>query len=79
MARTADVNTSAVYGSCYIDKTDTTGWKMAQVTGGGDQNSQQILRTYQGFYEASAAITSISLISSAGNFNGGTLYVMGAN
>jgi hypothetical protein len=70
------------YGALYLDKANTTGWKMAQITGGGEAASgqnQQIVRANQGFYEASAAITSISIISSSGNFDAGTVYVMGAN
>ena len=79
LGRMADVATSAVFGACYIDKADTTGWKLAQITGGGDGSAQQLLYGSQGIYEASAAITSISVISSTGNFDAGTVYVLGAN
>jgi hypothetical protein len=71
--------TSQVFGSVYIDKTDTTGFKMTQTVGGGDSSAQQILQTRMGIYEASAAITSISVRSSSGDFDAGTVYVMGAN
>jgi hypothetical protein len=79
IGRMADTAASKVYGTCYIDKADTTGWKLAQVTGGGDLNSQQLLYAYQGLYEASAAVTSITVRSGSGNFDGGTVYVLGAN
>jgi len=70
---------SAVFGSAYLDLADTTGWKRVDIVGGGDSSAQQILTTRQGIYEASAAITSISIISSTGNFDAGTVYVMGAS
>jgi hypothetical protein len=71
--------TSAVFGSAKIDLADTTGWKSVDVVGGGDGSSSQIVTSRQGIYEASAAITSISIISSSGNFDAGTVYVMGLN
>jgi hypothetical protein len=78
--RMANDNTSAVFGSAKIDLTDTTGWKSVEVVGGGDGGAgSQIVTSRQGIYEASAAITSISIISSTGNFDAGTVYVMGAN
>ena len=70
---------SLVFGSAKIDLTDTTGWKSVDIVGGGDGSGSQIVTARQGIYEASAAITSISIISSSGNFDAGTVYVMGAN
>jgi hypothetical protein len=72
----------AFFGSLYIDKTDTNGWKAVTGIGGGNQasgNIQQELATFQGIYEASAAITSVSIISSNRDFTDGRIYVMGAN
>jgi hypothetical protein len=72
---------SVVYGACSINLTDQTGWKDYAITCGGDKaggDGQQLITT-QGILEASAAITSITLISSAGNFDAGTVYVLGAN
>lgn len=75
----ADV-ASTVFGSAIIDLADTTGWKSVDIVGGGDLSAgSQIVTARQGIYEASAAITSISIISSSGNFDAGTVYVMGAN
>jgi hypothetical protein len=44
--------------------------------GGGSNHRQQSL---QGTYTGTSAITSVSLISSTGNFDAGTIYVYGAN
>jgi hypothetical protein len=43
---------------------------------GGSSHRQQSL---QGTYTGTSAITSVSLISSTGNFDAGTIYVYGAN
>jgi hypothetical protein len=74
---------ATVSGSVFIDLADKTGWKRYQTVGsgnagggGGNDWGQYIT---QGFYEASAAVTSISLISQTGNFDAGTVYVLGAN
>jgi hypothetical protein len=80
IGRMAADATSAVFGSAKIDLADTTGWKSVEIVGGGDGGAgSQIVTARQGIYEASAAITSISIISSTGNFDAGTVYVMGAN
>ena len=73
---------SAISGSCFIDLADQTGWKLHRTIGTG--NASGAAQDYeqfntQGFYEGSAAITSVSLTSSAGNFDAGTIYVLGAN
>jgi hypothetical protein len=46
---------------------------MAQAFGG----SGQVGYSQQGIYEATAPLTSISLVSSTGNFDAGTLYIYG--
>jgi hypothetical protein len=72
---------SVVYGACSINLTDQTGWKDYAVTAGGDKaggDGQQLI-TLQGILEAAATITSITLLSSVGNFDAGTVYVLGAN
>lgn len=73
--------TETAIGSLFVDLADTTGWKNISVMGGGvpgSSNGQGLINA-QGFYEASAAITSVSVFSDAGNFDAGTLYVLGAN
>lgn len=73
--------TSIVSGSCYVDLADTTGWKRYDAVGSGNAGAGNDWEQWitQGFYEASAAITSVSLVSQTGNFDAGTLYVLGAN
>ena len=72
---------SVVNGSCVIDLTDQTGWKNFTVMAAGDDTAGEGDQVYftQGILEASATITSITVISSTGNFDAGTIYVLGAN
>jgi hypothetical protein len=80
-ARMSGAAASVAGGSLFVDMTDTTGWKNYSVMGGADAsgNDSQRLVYGQGIYEASAAITSVSVISDTGNFDGGKIYVLGAN
>jgi hypothetical protein len=74
--------TSVVSGACYIDKTDQTGNKIYQLNGSGDATASAInfsQMSTSGLIEMSAAITSVSIISTAGNLNGGTVYILGAS
>jgi hypothetical protein len=69
-------------GALFIDSAATTGWKRWAWDGGGNADgggSDFQLRSNQGIWEASAAITSIDIISSTGNFDAGTIYVLGAS
>ena len=69
-----------VSGYCYIDKADQTGWKRFQSVGTGDGNTANWHRyNLSGVIEMSAAITSITINSSSGNFDAGTVYILGAN
>jgi hypothetical protein len=69
-----------VSGYCYIDKADQTGWKRFQSVGTGDGNTANWHRyNLSGVIEMSAAITSISLFSNSGNFDGGRVYILGGN
>lgn len=72
---------SVVNGACSINLTDQTGWKDFRVTAAGDDSVGEGNQVYftQGILEAAATITSISVISSVGNFDAGTIYVLGAN
>jgi len=72
---------SLVAGSCKIDLTDQTGWKNYSVTAAGDDTAGEGNQVYftQGILEAAATITSITVLSSVGNFDAGTIYVLGAN
>jgi hypothetical protein len=67
--------------TCTIELTDQTGWKDFISTAGGTNTSGEGNQIYavQGILEAAATITSITLLSSVGNFDAGTVYVLGAN
>ena len=72
--------TQLMSGGFQMNLTDQTGWKALHASfGANTTGTGAFMGTLEGFYEASAAITSISLISSAGNFTAGTIYVLGAN
>jgi hypothetical protein len=69
---------SAVSGYCIISGCNTSGLKMINSAGGGDDsgggNSQELYFN-GGYYSSTSTISSISLFSSTGNFDGGTVYV----
>jgi len=59
---------------------NSTGYKAFQLSGNantGSGNDQQGVAV-SGIYKGSAAITSVSVISSSGNFDTGTLFIYGA-
>jgi hypothetical protein len=71
-----------ITGSAFFDSADTTGWKRFVSMGGGggaDATGGHTQQLLQGVWEGSAAITSITINSSSGNFDGGTVYVLGGN
>lgn len=72
---------SVVHASCFIDLCDQTGNKYYSVTAGGTAGGGQGHQLFatQGLFEAGATITSMTVISSTGNFDAGTIYVYGAN
>ena len=72
---------SQVNAACKINLTDQTGWKDYAVDAAGTDDFGEGNQLYftQGILEASAAITSIKVLSSVGNFDAGTIYVLGAN
>lgn len=70
-----------VSGSLFIDSTDTTNWKRVSVVGNGSNSggTGQSDFTYQGLFKSTSAITSITIRSSSGNFDAGTIFIYGAN
>lgn len=70
---------SFISGHCLITGCDATGVKMFQAAGGAELHTpgQTGNRQYNlgGYWNNSASVTSVSLASSTGNFDGGTLYV----
>jgi hypothetical protein len=72
---------STVDGAIFVDLTDKTGNHFFDMvsgigTSGGSDPGHYITK---GLYEGSAAITSVSIISSGSNFDAGTIYIWGAN
>ena len=68
-----------VSGYSYITGGKNTGIKSYEgVSAGSDYSSgKHIMMSNGGVYNGSAAITSISIVSSSGNFDSGTIYVYG--
>jgi hypothetical protein len=81
VARTGGADNS-IAASVLVDLADTTGWKNFITTSGisGATNGGEA-KTFQGIYEASAAITSITILTgSAATFDGSSeFYILGAN
>lgn len=72
----ASNNMSAIL---FVEGAKATGFKPYQIgsIGSGTTDSNSVVFT--GFYTGTSAITSVSLISSSGNFDNGTIYIYGAN
>ena len=75
---------SGVLGAyVFIDKADQTGYKNYTLSGTGADNvgtsTGAVLLNTGGIIEMSAAITSITIVTTSGNFDGGTIYVYGGN
>lgn len=81
VAKNSTDQNSNVSGSIYIDQAAQTGYKRFSVTAGVDGFGGNNLEQYatQGLYNGTAAITSITILSSVGNFDAGNVYIYGAN
>jgi hypothetical protein len=81
VGKISSVASSAHYGGIRVFGANSSGVKMLQGASGSDAdggNNQQ--HTSQlGFWDNSATISSVSIISSTGNFDGGTLFIYGAS
>jgi hypothetical protein len=69
-------------GSVSVDLADKSGWKDIVATGAGYDNISTIAHGQycQGVWRGAAAITSITIILSAGSFDGSSVaYILGAN
>jgi len=67
-------------GYAFFDLCDQTGTKFYHAAGSGNSGSYTFRQyTTAGTVAVGAAITSISVVSSVGNFDSGTLYVYGAS
>jgi hypothetical protein len=70
----------ASYGYAMVQACTSTSVKpfwFAGANDGGSANSGQWSFSGGGYFDAAAAITSVSVLSSTGNFNGGTIYIYG--
>jgi hypothetical protein len=76
-------NTAATVGSILkVESADSTGWKYYSWMGGGSNEGSYdnaYIYSGQGIYDNSTAITSVSINSSSGNLDAGTVYVLGGN
>jgi hypothetical protein len=82
IAQAPALASASVTGSIFIDSADSTGWKrfICNGTGGGaNSTGGQTQQITQGLWEGTTAITSITINSSSGNFDNGTVYVLGGN
>jgi hypothetical protein len=77
IGKMSGVAAGQVFGYCRIDGCNTSGVKMAQVNGGGATNGSytQRLYNYGGYYNSASTISSISIFSSSGNLDNGTVFV----
>ena len=71
---------SAVSGGIYIDGGKSTGTKSLQLNAGAtaDGSNGHSLTFATGIYKGSATISSISVVTGAGNFDAGTIFVYGS-
>lgn len=65
------------YASVVVHGAQGSGNKFCQIVGGSNNTSGTMYAT-GGFWSGTSAITSISIVSSSGNFDGGTAYIWGA-
>jgi hypothetical protein len=66
-----------IAGTFFLNGGASSGIKSVQYTGGGvniGYQSQEVFN-YGGYYNSSSTISSVSIISSSGNFDDGTIYV----
>jgi hypothetical protein len=77
LARSSDVNTSTTFGYVQLSGCNSSGVKVFNSLAIGRPNGSHSQRAYLlgGFYNSSSTISSVSIISSSGNFDAGTVYV----
>jgi hypothetical protein len=79
-AKMANNAASFVGGSLLIEGCKSTGFKNVSAVASGNANTNtHLLRTTQGLYLGTSAITSVSIVSSTGNFDAGTIFVYGSD
>jgi len=74
--------TNSAGGACsfnmIVDGTNTSGRKFVTASSAGDVGTNSEFRSINGWYSGTSAISSVSIISSTGNFDAGTIFVFGA-
>jgi len=77
LGRMSGSASSIVDGSALISGCNSSGVKVIQSNGGGNPAGSENHRSYNigGYYNSSSTITSISVVSTSGNFDAGTVYV----
>jgi hypothetical protein len=68
---------ATISGGVLLDGCNSSGVKIASILQGANYGggSGQIHNYYQGIFDSSSTISSVSIISSGGNFDAGTIYV----
>ena len=76
-ARSSDVATSTTFGYVQLSGCNSSGVKVFNSLGIGRPNGSHSQRAYLlgGFYNSSSTISSVSIRSTAGNFDAGTIFV----
>jgi hypothetical protein len=71
--------TSKVHSATLLSNCNSTSYKIAQIAGGviGSGNGGTV-PTWNGFYTGSSAVSSVSIYSNTGNFDGGKVFVYAA-
>lgn len=73
----ANAASATISGGVLLDGCNSSGVKIATILQGANfaSGSGQIHNYYQGIFDSSSTISSVSIISSGGNFDAGTIYV----
>jgi hypothetical protein len=76
IAANGNLGTSGTYGAAEISGCNSSGVKMISSAGGGSAlNNTQQAYWHSGYYDDSAVISSVSVVSSSGNLDAGTVFV----
>jgi len=78
LARMGDITTDQWRGAILIDGCNSTSVKSIISTASGTGANSNEGNVIMGFYQGTATISSVSLLSSTGNFDAGTMYVYGS-
>jgi hypothetical protein len=75
----SSIDTGKLTSSILLSNCNSTSYKIAQITGGGHETGVNgKMELSQGFYSGTSAVTSVSVISNSGNFDGGKVFIYAA-